>query len=196
MKKLEQEPPVGRGAAGIALILAPLTALMSAAPAVAAPAAQSEQCVRTGFFPTSIEGATYNRSNVALTRTFTEKGVTNSWHPEPAPQIAPGGFDPLVRQRAARQRHEGRVQDADGTTVIFAADQYVLQNPNASCNVSGPSAGQLTCRAEIRKSSYDDAGAVFTVEGKGDVGIPPPPPPPRPRSAAPFCRTEGAMGAW
>ena len=62
----------------------------------------------------------------------------------------------------------------DGTTVIFAADQYVLSNPNASCTVSGPSAGLLTCRAQIHKSSYDDSFATFTVQGKGDVGIPPP----------------------
>ena len=179
MKKLEQgRRRLAIGAAGIALILAPLTAVMDAAPAVAAPAAQSEQCVRTGFFPTSIEGATYNRSNVALTRTFTEKGVTNSWHPEPAPQIAPGGFNPWCVNAQLGSAMRVGYKSPDGTAVIFAADQYVLSNPNASCNVSGPSAGQLTCRAEIRKSNYDDAGAVFTVEGKGGVGIPPPPPPP------------------
>ena len=88
MKKLEQRRRrLFISAAGPALILAPLTAIAGAAPAVAAPAAQSVQCVRTGFFPTSINGVTYNQSNVALTRTFTEKGVTNSWHPEPAARI-------------------------------------------------------------------------------------------------------------
>ena len=63
----------------------------------------------------------------------------------------------------------------DGTTVTFAADQYVLQNPNASCSVSGPSAGQLTCGTHISKSTYDDSYATFVVAGKGVVGSPPPP---------------------
>ena len=102
MKKLEQgRRRLAIGAAGIALILAPLTAVMDAAPAVAAPAAQSEQCVRTGFFPTSIEGATYNRSNVALTRTFTEKGVTNSWHPDRHRRSRPEGSTPGASTRSS-----------------------------------------------------------------------------------------------
>ena len=153
MKKLTQR---GRrlaiGAAGIALILAPLTAVMGAAPAAAAPAALSVSCIRTGFLPTSINGVTYNQSNVALTRTFTEKGVTNSWHPEPAARIErpSEGRTATTDQWCVNAQFGSAMKvgykTPDGTTVTFAADQYVLQNPNASCSVSGPSAGQLTCR--------------------------------------------------
>jgi hypothetical protein len=182
MKKLTQRGHrLAIGAAGIALILAPLTAVMGAAPAAAAPAAQSVSCIRTGFLPTSINGVTYNQSNVALTRTFTEKGVTNSWHPEPAARIErpSEGRTATTDQWCVNAQFGSAMKvgykTPDGTTVTFAADQYVLQSPNASCSVSGPSAGQLTCGTHISKSTYDDSYATFVVAGKGDVGSPPPP---------------------
>lgn len=161
------------GVAGIALILAPLTAVMGAAPAVAAPAAQSESCVRTGFFPTSIEGVTSNKSSVTLTRTFSEKGVTNSWHPEPAAEIAPGKSDDWCVNAQFGSAMRVEYKTPDGTNLLFAADQYVLSSPTSRCEVSGPSAVLLTCHARIHDFAFDDSRAVFTVIGKGDVGSAP-----------------------
>jgi hypothetical protein len=176
MRKLQRRRRLlAIGVAGIVLILAPLTAVTGAAPAAAAPAAPSGWCVRTGFFPTSIGGYTFNYSDVALTRTFTEKGVTNSWHPEPAAKIKSGGIDRWCVNAQFGSAMRVAYKTPDGTTVIFTADQYVLSNPNASCDVSGPSARALACQVRISKPSFDDSEADFAVYGKGDVGLPPRP---------------------
>ena len=161
------------GVTGLALILAALSAVMSAAPAVAAPAARSEPCVRAGFFPTSINGITFNYSDLLLTRTFTEKGVTNSWHPDPAARIAPGRFDDWCVNAQFGSAMKVEYKAPDGTRILFEADQYVLSSPHSRCEVSGPSAVLLICTTSITKLDFDDSRAVFNVFGKGDVGTAP-----------------------
>lgn len=158
--------------AGVALILAPLSAVMTAAPALAAQP-PSKSCIRSGFFPTSIAGRTDNNTNVPLTRTFLEKGVTNEWHPEPAQVVAAKQMDEWCVNAQLGSAMKVEYTTPDGTKILMVADQYVLASPSARCEVSGPSAALLDCRASITKMVYDDSRAVFMLFGKSDVGAGP-----------------------
>jgi hypothetical protein len=153
----------------MALVLAPVFAVVTAAPASAA-VPEWVECVRTGFFPTSIAGRTDNRTQVPLTRTYDEKGVSNTWQPEPAPTIAAGQDDRWCVNAIFGSAMKVEYATPDGTKVLFVADQYTLATPSARCELSGPSAALLDCTARIVKTSFDDSRATFTVTGRGNAG--------------------------
>jgi hypothetical protein len=178
----------------MALVLAPLSAVMSAAPARAAQSA-SDPCTRSGFFPTSISGRTHNNTNVQLTRTFLEKGVSNEWHPEPAQVIAPKKMNDWCVNAQLGSAMKVEYSTPDGTKVLFVADQFVLASPSARCEVSGPSAARLVCRAGITKLAWDDSRAVFDLFGQGDAGAAPGPGPGSgPTITCAFVRDMGRSG--
>ena len=153
----------------MALILTPLIAVVSAPPASAS-TPEWVECVRTGFLPTSIAGRTDNRTQVPLTRTYDEKGVTNSWNPEPAQSIAAGKDDRWCVNAYFGSAMKVEYTTPDGTKVLFVAEQYALAAPSARCELSGPSAALLDCSARIVKTAFDDSRATFVLIGKGNAG--------------------------
>jgi hypothetical protein len=157
--------------AGVALILAPLT-VGTAAPAFAAAPVQ-QSCIRSGFFPTSISGRTTNSTKVPLVRTFLEKGVTNEWRKMPTEVLFPHESDDWCVNAQLGSAMKVEYKTPDGTKFLLMADQYALASPSARCEVSGPSAALLDCRASISKTAYDDSRAVFTLVAKSDVGAGP-----------------------
>jgi hypothetical protein len=152
------------------LVLVPVSAVVAAAPASAA-ATEWVECVRSGFLPTSIEGKTLNVTQVQLTRTASEKtGIDSAWRPEPAAVIGPKNLDHWCVNAVLGTTMRVEYTTPDGTKVEFRAAQNPLAAPAASCQVSGPSAPLLECRAEIQKARFDDSGAMFTLTGAGNAG--------------------------
>jgi hypothetical protein len=154
----------------MAVVLGPISAVVGAVPASAA-APGWVDCVRSGFLPTSIEGKTLNLTRVQLTRTASDKtGFESSWAPEPAAVIAPKNVDHWCVNAVLGLTMRVEYATPDGSKVEFRAAQNPLASPTASCQVSGPSAPLLECRAEIHKTRFDDSSAMFTLTGAGDAG--------------------------
>ena len=111
-------------------------------PASAAPPECKQQ-----FLTATIDGDTHNQTGLPLTRSFLEKGLTNSWAEEPAAALPAHRSDNqwCVYARGFGAAMKVNYALPDGTTVFFEAWRYEVGDPGARCDILGPSATAYRC---------------------------------------------------